>query len=459
MQQLIEAALETFPNFVIIDDKGVIIYLNKTYANLLGIKKESAIGKKVGTVIPGTKLDQVLKSGKEEIGAVMTLFNHEVGKEITLVCNRIPIKKDGKIIGALAATTINSIFDVAKLHQEIEQIKKENNKYKNKLAELQNHNNPLDRIIGNSEAIRNIKQTISEYADSNLTILITGETGVGKEVFAKAIHQSSYRAPNSYIKINCAAIPDTLLESELFGYESGAFTGASKNGKPGRFELADKGTLLLDEIGEMPLTLQVKLLRVLQEKEFEKVGGVKSIPFTARLICCTNQNIEDMVEHGEFRQDLFYRINIIELNVPPLRERLDDIQPLCYHFLNRINLENHLQINQIHQDVFDLFYQYTWPGNVRELEHVIERAAVTCRDTCLTKTDFRFFIEKKHRQAMISEQKSDTGLTLRSQTQKTEKEVILQALRQTGGNKSKAAQLLGIDRSRLYSKIKKYGIQ
>jgi len=452
MQQLIEAALETFPNFVIVDDKGVIVYINEVYANLLGNKKESAIGKKVDTVIPGTKLNRVLTTGEEEIGQVMTLYNHERGEEISLVCNRIPIKKDGKVIGALAATTINDIFDVAKLHREIEH-------YKKQLAEIQNNSNPLDRIIGNSPAIQNIKKIISEYADSNLTILITGETGVGKEVFAKAIHQCSNRSLNSYIKINCAAIPDTLLESELFGYESGAFTGASKNGKPGKFELADKGTLLLDEIGEMPMSLQVKLLRVLQEKEFEKVGGIKTIPFTARLICCTNQNIDEMVADGEFRQDLFYRINIVEIPVPPLRERMDDIKPLCYHFLNRINLEHHLQINEFQEDVFDLFYQYNWPGNVRELEHVIERAAVICKGHVLEKANFKFFMDKKRKPVLSPNQLTDIDFTLREQTQKTEKETIIQALRQTGGNKSKAAQLLNIDRSRLYSKIKKLNIE
>lgn len=462
MHHLIESALETFPNFVIVDEKGIVVYLNEGYANLLGVRKDDAIGRPVDTVIPDTKLRQILSNGQEEIGSVMKLFDHVTQQEISVVCNRIPIKEDGRVIGALAATTINNIFDVAKLHAEIEKIKKENSKFKKKLAEIQQAVNPLDRIIGNSAAIQAIKKTISEYADSNLTILITGETGVGKEVFAKAIHQCSDRSLNNYVKINCAAIPDTLLESELFGYESGAFTGASKNGKPGKFELANKGTLLLDEIGEMPLGLQAKLLRVLQEKEFEKVGGVITLPFTARLICCTNQTIEDMVEDKTFRQDLYYRINIVEIAVPPLRERLDDIEPLCYHFLRRINLDHGLQIESIENEVFQLFYQHSWPGNVRELEHVIERASVTCKDTILKKANFTFFIDKNSKKMRSeSNQEQDTPddqYFLRSQTEKAERDAIIQALRQASGNKTKAAQILHIDRSRLYSKLKKYNI-
>lgn len=462
MHHLIESALETFPNFVIIDEEGIVVYLNEGYANLLGVQKNDAIGRPVDTVIPDTKLRQILNNGQEEIGSVMQLFDHVTQQEISVVCNRIPIKEDGRVIGALAATTINNIFDVAKLHAEIEKIKKENSKYKKKLAEIQQAAPPLDRIIGNSPAIRTIKKTISEYADSNLSILITGETGVGKEVFAKAIHQCSDRSFNNYVKINCAAIPDTLLESELFGYESGAFTGASKNGKPGKFELANKGTLLLDEIGEMPLGLQAKLLRVLQEKEFEKVGGVKTLPFTARLICCTNQNIEDIVEDKSFRQDLYYRINIVEIVVPPLRERLEDIDPLCYHFLHRINLDHGLQIESIENEVFQLFYQHSWPGNVRELEHVIERAAVICKDSILKKADFTFFINKnsiKIRSELNQEQDHpDDQYFLRSQIEKAERDAIIEALRQTNGNKTKAARILHIDRSRLYSKLKKYNI-
>jgi len=464
MHLLIQAALESFPNFVIVDNNGRIVYVNEVYAKLLGTTKESAIGKSVEAVIPDTRLQIVLKTGKEEIGSVMALYDHSKGHEVSVVCNRIPIKENGKVIGALAATTMNNIFDVAKLHKEIEAIKLENRFYQEKLDAMEKSMNPLERIIGQSAAIKNLKKVISDYADSNLTILITGETGVGKEVFAKAVHQMSNRTYNNYVKINCAAIPSTLLESELFGYADGAFTGAVKGGKIGKFELADKGTLLLDEIGEMPMDLQVKLLRVLQEKEFERVGGIKTIPFTARLICCTNQNIETMIAEGKFRQDLYYRINIVEMLIPPLRERPEDIEPLSRFFLHRINQENHLHIQGIDEKVIELFQSYEWPGNIRELEHVIERAAVVCRKDMISTKELGFFIDKQKRKGIgLTDEGSQQAhlsedYSLRRQTQNTEKELIIQALRQTGGNKTKAAKLLNIDRSRLYNKIKKHHI-
>lgn len=459
INNLLQAALETFPNFVIVDNKGTVVYLNGGYANLLGTTKENAIGKPVNSVIPDTRLSIVLKTGKEEIGSVMKLFDHSKNEEVTVVCNRIPIMENGEVIGALAATTISNIFDVAKLYEEIEAIKSENRKYQKKLDAIKQSMHPLEKIIGKSKATIDIKKLITDYADSNLSILITGETGVGKEVFAKAIHQVSNRALNNYVKINCAAIPQNLLESELFGYAEGAFTGASKGGKIGKFELADKGTLLLDEIGEMPIDLQVKLLRVLQEKEFEKIGGLKAIKFNTRIICSTNQNIEDMVANGQFRQDLFYRINIIEIYIPPLRERLDDIEPLCLHFIKRINQENGTKITGINKEVINMLYQYHWPGNVRELEHVIDRAAVICKSGELKLNHLTFFIERQNRRKRSVDSPVSSEQTLRDQTQKTEKEAILQALRQVGGNKTKAAELLHIDRSRLYSKLKKYGIR
>jgi len=458
-----QAALETIYSFVIVDSCGQIVYLSDSYAKLLGTTKGSASGKPVEDVIPGTRLRAIMKTGKPEIGAIMKLYDHTQGCEISVVCNRIPIKENGNVIGALGMTIIDNLLEVSKLHKEVEQIKLQNQQYLEKLNAIEKSMNPFERVIGQSEAIRAIKKTISDYADSNLAVLISGETGVGKEVFAKAIHQVSNRAFNNYVKINCSAIPSALLESELFGYAEGAFTGALKGGKIGKFELADKGTLLLDEIGEMPMDLQVKLLRVIQEKEFEKVGGVKTIPFTARLICCTNQNIEAMIAKGRFRQDLYYRINAIEITIPPLRQRPEDIEPLCRHFLQRINRENGLSIQGFDNKVLDLFHSHNWPGNVRELEHIIARAAVICRKNIITTEELGFFVDKQkspYIQATTgsAHEKSTDDYSLRKQTQSAEKELILQALRQTGGNKTKAASLLNIDRSRLYSKLKKYNI-
>ena len=458
MDELMKAALESFPNFVVVDENEKIAYLNESYAKLLGTTVGDAIGKTVSEVIPNTRLGLVLKSGKAEIGSVMTLYDHTVEKEITVVCNRIPVQKDGKILGVLAATTMANIFDVERLHQEIEQIKTENQRYKAEIAALKRAANPMERVIGKSTTIREIKSTIRDYADSNLTFLITGETGVGKEVFARAVHQLSNRTTKNYVKINCAAIPSTLLESELFGYAGGAFSGASKGGKIGKFELADGGTLLLDEIGEMSLELQSKLLRVLQEKEIERIGGVTPIKVDVRIICCTNQNLEKMVQEGRFREDLYYRINVIELNIPPLRKRREDILPLSQFFIEKANQENGYAVTGLSQDVIAMFMSYSWPGNVRELEHAIERAVVRCKGGEITSDQVDFLVERSQRRLELETEAVSSPSSLKEYAQQAERDRIMQALAQTGGNKSKAAKLLGIDRTVLYTKLRKYDI-
>ena len=379
MDELLMEALETFPNFVVIDDQERVIYLNRGYAALLGTTFEKAVGRPVTEIIPNTRLHLVLRSGKAEMGSVMTLFDHTVNGEIQVVCNRIPIRRNGKIVGAVAATTISDLLDVARLSEEIRAIRSENRRVKAELEQMKSALNPLNRVVGESPATRQLKESIADYADSHLTVLLTGETGVGKEVFARAVHQLSRRASGPYVKINCAAIPANLLESELFGYAEGAFSGAVKGGKPGKFQLADHGTLLLDEIGEMPMDLQAKLLRVLQEKEVERVGGTKPVKVDGRILCSTNQDLPKLVREGKFREDLYYRINVVELHILPLRERAGDIGPLCDYFIEKTNAEEGYAVTGMDPEVLALFQRYRWPGNVRELEHVVQRAAVRCR--------------------------------------------------------------------------------
>lgn len=446
--------LEAFCNFVVIDDKGIVVFMNKDYASLLGISQDYAIGRHVSKVIPNTRLDLTLKTGIEEFGSLFTIYDHIKNEEVTLVCNRIPIKENGKIVGALAITTIRNLNEFELLQQEIERLKIDNQNYKNQLAILQKSLNPLDKIVGNSKALKEIKKTLEDYAKSNLPILITGDTGVGKEVFANAIHHLSNRNLNNYVKINCAAIPKDLLESELFGYTEGAFSGAAKGGKIGKFELANNGTILLDEIGEMPIELQSKLLRILQEKEFEKVGSVKTVKSNVRIICSTNQNIEELVDRHLFREDLYYRINTIELRIPALYEHLDDIPLLCDYFIRRLNSENSYAIEGIAGNVLELFRQYNWPGNIRELEHVIERASLLCKTGMIQLNHCDFILSKIRKAKDVA----TTGDTLKDKTSNVERDSIIEALEKTGGNKSRAAKLLNIDRSILYDKLKKYNI-
>lgn len=453
MNDLLLDVLEAFPNFVVVDTAGVIVFMNQSYADLLGISKEDAIGRPVADVIPGTRLNIVLKTGEAEMGSIISMYDHVSKKVITVVCNRIPIRKNGKVIGVLAETTISNLHEVNRLHNEVEQIRKENQKYKAELAALKSTLHPLEKVIGKSPAMESLKQTIADYAASNLSVLLTGETGVGKEVFARTIHQLSGRAHNNYVKINCAAIPANLLESELFGYADGAFSGAAKGGKIGKFEQANGGTLLLDEIGEMPLGLQAKLLRVLQEKEVERVGGIKPIKIDVRIICSTNEDLEQLIRDHRFREDLYYRINVVELRIPPLRERRQDIPALCDYFIDKINRENGYALTCVDPYALEILTAYHWPGNIRELEHVIERAAVRAKTGAITAAQIQFLNNRAQRQ---ESKDSWSSPSLRDRTAQTERDSILQALAEVNGNKTKAAQLLGIDRSRLYHKMRKY---
>ena len=291
-----------------------------------------------------------------------------------------------------------------------------------------------------------------------LTVLITGETGTGKEVFADALHRSSIRRDKHFVKINCAAIPKELLESELFGYEKGAFSGASSSGKTGKFEYAAGGTILLDEIGDMPLDLQAKLLRVLQEREFERIGGLKSIPFDARVICTTNRDVVQLVKEGKFREDLYYRINVLEMYIPPLRERTEDIMELSRTFIAQINNEYELSIEGIDADTQQFLECYDWPGNVRELKHAIERACMMRGSGTLSMDDFDFFIRRisANGSSYAADRNVTKSLDLKTVKMEAEKKAIETALKITGGNKKSAANILGIERTVLYDKLKKY---
>ena len=451
----LKLAVESLYFTIIIDHKGIIRFLSDNYAEILNIDSKKAEGMPVEKVISNTRLNIVAKTGIAEIGHIFRMKNGQ-----TVICNRIPFKdKDGNVKGVISTASFYDIKKVEVLSQQILQLKKENKLYIEQLNNLRNNTFSIQNIIGQSNKILEIKSILPKISDSNLSVLMTGETGTGKEVFANAIHQLSDRRMFNYIKINCAAIPKDLLESELFGYEEGAFSGAAKGGKKGKIELANHGTILLDEIGEMPLFLQSKLLRVIQEQELERVGGLKTIPIDVRIICNTNKDIEKLVAEGKFREDLYYRINVVELNIPPLRERLDDIPLLCHYFIQKFNRESGCYITGISGEVFKLFEQYSWKGNVRELEHVIERACVMSYSSTLTINDFDFFLPRVFKKDDINNIIDSKKITsLEDQKNQLEKEAIIKALIHTKGNKTSAAKLLKIDRSILYDKLKRYNI-
>jgi DNA-binding NtrC family response regulator len=312
---------------------------------------------------------------------------------------------------------------------------------------------PLPDVIGTSSAIQQVLQAVIKIAPTDSTVLITGETGTGKEVIAKAIHAASLRKDRPFVKVNCAAIPESLAESELFGYERGAFTGAQTS-KPGRFELAHEGTIFLDEIGDMPFPIQTKLLTVLQDKQIERVGGVRTVPVDARVIAATNHDLQARIKAGSFRADLFYRLNVVPIHLPPLRERPDDIAPLTRHFLNRSAGRLRKPAPDLQPAVLAALTGYDWPGNIRELEHVIERMVLMTEGGLIG-------IEHLPRE-LLSPAPAHMPSALRELvggiTRSAEKQMIVDALNKTGQNRTKAAELLGISRRTLQNKIKEYVI-
>jgi sigma-54 specific flagellar transcriptional regulator A len=318
------------------------------------------------------------------------------------------------------------------------------------------------KIIGKSQAIQKILNLVEKVAKSDSTVLITGESGTGKELIAKLIHQQSPRAIKPFIPVNCAAIPSELLESELFGHEKGAFTGAVYS-KPGRFELADGGTIFLDEIGDMPINLQVKILRVIQEKTLEKIGSTKPINVNVRIISATNKNLEDEVKVGKFREDLFWRLNVVPLIIPPLRERKEDIPILCNYFIDKFSTKFGYRLN-LETEVLELFLKYDWCGNVRELENLIERLYVFCDNGIVTIDDIPEKIryqEKAIPKNFIFDEFNPfaTELDLNELVMTYEKKLILHALNINNWVKSRTAKYLKINRTTLIEKMKRLGIK
>ena len=314
----------------------------------------------------------------------------------------------------------------------------------------------LENIIGKSRPMKELVDMMSMVAPSEATVLITGESGTGKELIAKSIHHNSPRKDQSLVVVNCAALTETLLESELFGHEKGAFTGADKR-REGRFKQADKGTIFLDEIGETSAPMQAKLLRVIQEREIQRVGGDETLSVDVRILAATNRNLEVEVKEGKFREDLYYRLNVVTLRIPPLRERQDDTPLLAHHFLEKYAKKNNKQVKGFSPLAMDMLLKYAWPGNVRELENVIERAVILLPDEHVTEKDLPTTVSESYAE------KNDwvsppSPVAANRPLEAIEKEAILATLENSGGNKSETARRLGINRKTLHKKLKEYGI-
>ena len=394
---------------------------------------------------------------------------------ISFIC--VPIKLNDKAIGALSVdrlfkeedsfdedvrvlTIISSmVAQAVRIHElvkkEKESLTTENQRLK---TELKKKFHPVN-IIGESKRMVDVYSSIDLVSTTKATVMLRGESGTGKELVAKAIHYHSDRSDKPFIKISCAALPETLLESELFGYEKGAFTGAGGM-KKGRFELAHTGTLFLDEIGDISPATQVKLLRILQEKEFERLGGVETIRTDVRFIVATNKNLEEEVRQGKFREDLYYRLNVISVFMPALRERKEDLPLLIQHFLGKANQENNKKIKRISDEAWEYIMNYSWPGNVRELENAVERAVIMCQTDVIGREHFPFDLQANIRPISELSNHHENGITnLPSAVEQLEKRMLVQALEKTGGNKRKAARALGLTERILGYKVKQYGIE
>lgn len=435
----------TCDGFVVVDEVGRIALISDKYCKFLGIVKEQVLGKHVADVIENTRMHIVVETGKAEFNEAQEI------KGNYMIANRVPIIRRGEIIGAIGTVVFKNVDELFKLHNALLDMERKLESYKGRLKLENSITYSFSDIIGSSLVIQDTKKLAEKAAQTDSNVLLLGESGTGKELFAHAIHGSSNRANGPFVKINCAAIPRELLESELFGYEAGSFTGARKNGKAGKFEIAHHGTIFLDEIGDMPLYMQVKLLRVIQEREVERVGSSKHRKVDVRIIAATNKNLEEMVKSKSFREDLYYRLNVMSISIPPLRVRDGDIQLLSSYFLGRIGRRFNKACSGITSGAMNKLLAYHWPGNIRELQNVIERA--------YNLIDNGEAIDRKHLAKEISgwiEYKEIRPLeeTMRE----TEIKALQEAIESCRGNKSKVAKLLNISRATLYEKMNRYNM-
>ncbi len=437
---------------IVIDKKGIIRFMSRFSRRLIGIDPEEAVGRHIKDVIKETRLHEILKDGKARIADLLYIAGRQQ------VISRIPLKDlQGRILGAVGKGVFSKVSKVAELSQRIEHLSDQVKYYKQRVTDMRGGST----IVGGTEAILRMKENALLAAKSNASVLITGESGTGKEVVAYFIHQNSSRSGGPFIRVNCASIPRELFESELFGYEGGAFTGARSQGKPGKFELANGGTILLDEIGEMPRPMQAKLLRVLQERTVDRLGGTKPIPADFRLIAATNRDLQEMVRKGDFRMDLFYRINILSIHAPSLRDIRGDIPLLAAHLIGLLNEEMGWGASAISPEAMEELKRYDWPGNVRELRNVIERAMIIAKERVIRPEDLPDRIRGGAGAAVSippAASRSPRAGNLRLILAETERQVILETLRNAGGNKAKAAKMLGIHRTSLYQKMRMHGM-
>ena len=439
----------TSDGFIITDTEGNVREINKQYADFFGKSRSEIIGKSILNIIPNSKMIDIVKHKFSEEDAVHKYIDGEAKGNSVIVSRSYVEDEDGNVVAGVAQVKfkVQTLAVAKKLMNEYEELEYYREEFQNQ--------NRVDNIIGSDTKFREIVKECLKVAKTDIPVLLTGETGTGKEVMAKALHTNSLRYDKPFVSINCAAIPFELLESELFGYMDGAFTGAKRGGKKGKFQLANGGTIFLDEIGDMPSSMQAKLLRVLQEKVIEPLGSEKSIPLDVRVVAATRQDLEAKMKDGSFREDLYYRLSVFNIHIPPLRERGGDSLELAEFFLDELN-HKYKTYKTFSKAVKAYFLKYQWPGNVREVNNVVQSAYAISTENIIDINDIPARMLQQEKPAInLDKNKKSLG----QMVDDYEKEVILELLKKHKGNCLEAAKEAGIHKSNFYRKLQKYGIK
>ena len=448
---------EAFEELGAVDKKGIITYITSKSARNLGVGRNEAVGRDMSTIDPKCLLKKVARTGIPQVAEISRPYK----KTVPVIVS--PLYKRNHLLGAVCRSIFNDMAEARNFLSRLQKLDEAqtNTQHPRKISgrKISGCKFSFDDIIGKSRAIVYAKEKALRAAEGDSNILITGESGTGKELFAQAIHMASPRRNGPFVQINCAGIPENLLESELFGYEPGSFTGARKEGKPGKFELAHNGTIFLDEVGDMPMGMQAKLLRVIQENEIEPLGGTASYEIDIRIIAATNKNLWGMLNRGQFREDLYYRLDVVNIHIPPLRHRIKDILLLIEHFIPIINKRANSQLEGVTQEVLDHFLRYDWPGNIRELRNVLEGAMNLNSGELIEMQALPSRIRKKMTgNFQLKPGGSEGGIVAFKDREAAEKAMIEQALIVKNGNKRQAAIYLNMCRATFYNKLKKYDI-
>ncbi|WP_350302470.1 sigma-54 interaction domain-containing protein [Peribacillus frigoritolerans] len=452
LNRALDAIIEnSYDGIYITDQDGITLYTNSAIERITGIPKEYYIGKSVDQLIKRGILNASVTHKVVKLRRTVSVVQDNFAGKETLITGSPVFNAEGEI--EQVVTNIRDLSDLNELMHELTKVNELNNQYKQEIEKLRKITSK-DGVVFVSDKMKMIYEIAERISDIDATVLILGETGVGKDVLARNIYNRSIRSKKGdFIKINCGAIPADLLESELFGYEGGAFTGANQKGKPGMFELAESGILFLDEVGELPLQLQVKLLRALQEREIQRIGGTKPKKIDVRIIAATNRNLSEMVKSGEFREDLFYRLNVIPITIPPLRERREDILALTDLFLTKAN-EQYKFSKEIDSRLKEYFYQHDWPGNVRELINIVERLVVLTDNQILSINDLPEEYQPENR----NQPNLNAALTLKEAVERAEKEILTKAA-QTYQTTYEIAEALDSSQATIVRKLKKYRLK